>query len=148
MELLDEVQIRALNMANGKNLTEVPTLMFEFIGTGETASYILYSPSAFSSYLSLYISCITVTLCNPHVLKKGYALSCNSPNHFYFCLFVSLSLLEAYAREQTQIVQQIASKHNGSDFVFAEESEAKKELWKVNICPTPNPLPLQSSSIN
>ncbi|KAJ0266253.1 D-lactate dehydrogenase [Hirschfeldia incana] len=71
VELLDEVLIRALNMANGKNLKEVPTLMFEFIGT------------------------------------------------------------EAYAREQTQIVQQIASKHNGSDFVFAEETEAKKELWKI-----------------
>ncbi|CAN8298439.1 unnamed protein product [Cochlearia groenlandica] len=71
VELLDEVQIRALNMANGKNLSEVPTLMFEFIGT------------------------------------------------------------EAYAREQTRIVQQIASKHNGSDFVFAEEPEAKKELWKI-----------------
>ncbi|KAH0907802.1 D-lactate dehydrogenase [cytochrome], mitochondrial [Brassica rapa] len=71
VELLDEVLIRALNMANGKNLKEVPTLMFEFIGT------------------------------------------------------------EAYAREQTQIVQEIASKHNGSDFVFAEESEAKKELWKI-----------------
>ncbi|CAA7026833.1 unnamed protein product [Microthlaspi erraticum] len=71
VELLDEVQIRALNMANGKNLNELPTLMFEFIGT------------------------------------------------------------EAYAREQTQIVQQIASKHNGTDFVFAEEPEAKKELWKI-----------------
>lgn len=71
VELLDEVLIRALNMANGKNLREVPTLMFEFIGT------------------------------------------------------------EAYAREQTQIVQQIASKYNGSDFVFAEETEAKKELWKM-----------------
>jgi D-lactate dehydrogenase (cytochrome) len=34
VELLDEVQIRAINMANGKNLPEVPTLMFEFIGTG------------------------------------------------------------------------------------------------------------------
>ncbi|ESQ40583.1 hypothetical protein EUTSA_v10013121mg [Eutrema salsugineum] len=71
VELLDEVQIRALNMANGKKLNEVPTLMFEFIGT------------------------------------------------------------EAYAREQTRIVQEIASKHNGSDFVFAEEPEAKKELWKI-----------------
>ncbi|CAL9229413.1 unnamed protein product [Arabidopsis halleri] len=71
VELLDEVQIRAINMANGKNLTEAPTLMFEFIGT------------------------------------------------------------EAYTREQTQIVQQIASKHNGSDFMFAEEPEAKKELWKI-----------------
>jgi D-lactate dehydrogenase (cytochrome) len=82
VELLDEVQIRAINMANGKNLTEAPTLMFEFIGT------------------------------------------------------------EAYTREQTQIVQQIASKHNGSDFMFAEEPEAKKELWKVILCPTPNTFPV------
>lgn len=34
MELLDEVQVKAINLANGKNLPEVPTLMFEFIGTG------------------------------------------------------------------------------------------------------------------
>lgn len=34
MELLDEVQVRAINVANGKSLPEVPTLMFEFIGTG------------------------------------------------------------------------------------------------------------------
>jgi hypothetical protein len=40
---------------------------------------------------------------------------------------------EAYAREQTQIVRKIVSEHNGSDFVFAEEPEAKKELWKVVI---------------
>ncbi|KAH6802957.1 FAD-linked oxidases family protein, partial [Perilla frutescens var. frutescens] len=71
VELLDEVQVRAINLGNGKNLPEVPTLMFEFIGT------------------------------------------------------------ESYSREQTLIVQKIASEHNGSDFVFAEESEAKKELWKI-----------------
>ncbi|KAL1353491.1 hypothetical protein HN51_017427 [Arachis hypogaea] len=71
VELLDEVQVKAINVANGKNFPECPTLMFEFIGT------------------------------------------------------------EAYAREQTQIVRGIVSKHNGSDFVFAEEPEAKKELWKV-----------------
>lgn len=35
VELLDEVQIRAINIANGKNLPETPTLMLEFIGTGE-----------------------------------------------------------------------------------------------------------------
>jgi hypothetical protein len=34
VELLDEVQVRAINVANGKSLPEVPTLMFEFIGTG------------------------------------------------------------------------------------------------------------------
>lgn len=71
VELLDEVQIRAINLANDKILPEMPTLMFEFVGT------------------------------------------------------------EAYAREQTQIVQKIASEHNGSDFVFAEDPEEKKELWKI-----------------
>jgi hypothetical protein len=40
VELLDEVQIRAINMANSKNLPEVPTLMFEFIGTGNITCYI------------------------------------------------------------------------------------------------------------
>jgi len=40
---------------------------------------------------------------------------------------------EAYAREQTQIVRKLVSEHNGSDFVFAEEPEAKKELWKVVV---------------
>ncbi|XP_066389456.1 D-lactate dehydrogenase [cytochrome], mitochondrial-like isoform X2 [Miscanthus floridulus] len=71
VELLDEVQIKAINMANGKNLPEVPTLMFEFIGT------------------------------------------------------------EAYALEQTLLVQKIANKHHGSDFVFVEEPDAKAELWKI-----------------
>ncbi|CAK7342157.1 unnamed protein product [Dovyalis caffra] len=71
VELLDEVQVRAVNIANEKNLPELPTLMFEFIGT------------------------------------------------------------EAYAREQTLIVQKIISQHKGSDFVFAEDPEAKKELWKI-----------------
>jgi hypothetical protein len=36
-------------MANGKNLPEVPTLMFEFIGTGN-ASYHLISCSALFIY--------------------------------------------------------------------------------------------------
>ncbi|KAK1287928.1 hypothetical protein QJS10_CPB19g01268 [Acorus calamus] len=71
VELMDEVQIKAINIANGKNLPEVPTLMFEFIGT------------------------------------------------------------EAYSREQTLLVQKIVSEHKGSDFVFVEEPEAKKELWKI-----------------
>ncbi|KAJ6968271.1 D-lactate dehydrogenase [Populus alba x Populus x berolinensis] len=71
VELMDEVQVRAINIANDKNLPEFPTLMFEFVGT------------------------------------------------------------EAYAREQTLIVQKIISEHRGSDFVFAEDPEAKKELWKI-----------------
>ncbi|PIA54191.1 hypothetical protein AQUCO_00900620v1 [Aquilegia coerulea] len=71
VELLDEVQIKAINIANGKNLPESPTLMFEFIGT------------------------------------------------------------EAYSREQTLIVQNIISDHSGSDFVFADDPKAKKELWKI-----------------
>lgn len=41
---------------------------------------------------------------------------------------------ESYTREQTLIVQKIASEHRGSDFVFAEDPEAKKELWKVRWC--------------
>jgi len=49
VELLDEVQIRAINMANGKNLPEVPTLMFEFIGTGN-ATYYMISCSALCIY--------------------------------------------------------------------------------------------------
>ncbi|KAJ8460094.1 hypothetical protein OPV22_033020 [Ensete ventricosum] len=71
VELLDEVQVKAINIANGKNLPEVPTLMFEFIGT------------------------------------------------------------EAYAREQTLIVQKIVSEHNGSDFVYVENADDKDELWKI-----------------
>ncbi|KAH9626761.1 hypothetical protein KSS87_022075 [Heliosperma pusillum] len=71
VELLDEVQVKAINIANGSNLPEKPTLLFEFVGT------------------------------------------------------------EAYAREQTLLVQKIVSEHNGSDFIFAEEPEAKKELWKM-----------------
>ncbi|XP_021804481.1 D-lactate dehydrogenase [cytochrome], mitochondrial-like isoform X1 [Prunus avium] len=71
VELLDEVQVRAINIANGKSLPETPTLMFEFIGT------------------------------------------------------------EAYSREQTLIVKNIASEHNGSDFVFAYDPETKRELWKM-----------------
>ncbi|XP_043698694.1 D-lactate dehydrogenase [cytochrome], mitochondrial-like isoform X2 [Telopea speciosissima] len=73
VELMDEVQVKAINIANGKNFPEVPTLMFEFIGT------------------------------------------------------------EAYSREQTLMVQKIASEHNCSNFVFAEDPEAKKELWK-DVC--------------
>lgn len=46
-------------------------------------------------------------------------------------LISCLLLLEAYVREQTLIVQKIISEHRGSDFVFAEDPEAKKELWKV-----------------
>ncbi|CAL9042858.1 D-lactate dehydrogenase [cytochrome], mitochondrial isoform X2 [Musa acuminata AAA Group] len=71
VELLDEVQVKAINIANGKNLPEAPTLMFEFIGT------------------------------------------------------------EAYAREQTLIVQKIVSEHNGSDFVYVENAIDKEELWKI-----------------
>nr|CAD1828108.1 unnamed protein product [Ananas comosus var. bracteatus] len=38
---------------------------------------------------------------------------------------------ETYAREQTLIVQKIVSEHNGSDFVFVEDADAKKELWRI-----------------
>ncbi|KAG6473157.1 hypothetical protein ZIOFF_067064 [Zingiber officinale] len=84
VELLDEVQVKAINFANGKSLPEVPTLMFEFIGTGDR-----------------------------------------------FSLFCTIS--EAYAREQTLIVQKIVSEHNGSDFVFVESENSKEELWKASF---------------
>ncbi|XP_031495872.1 D-lactate dehydrogenase [cytochrome], mitochondrial-like isoform X2 [Nymphaea colorata] len=71
VELLDEVQVKAINLGNGKNLPEVPTLMFEFVGT------------------------------------------------------------EANAREQTLLVQKIVGEHNGSDFVYVEDPEAKSELWRI-----------------
>ena len=58
MELLDEVQIRAINMANGKSLPEVPTLMFEFIGTGSLTYY-------FNSFTPYYASIVAVL--NPSV---------------------------------------------------------------------------------
>jgi len=48
-------------------------------------------------------------------------------------IYIYFFFSEAYAREQTQIVRKIVSEHNGSDFVFAEEPEAKKELWKVVV---------------
>ena len=32
---MDEVQVKAINIANGKDLPEIPTLMFELIGTGK-----------------------------------------------------------------------------------------------------------------
>lgn len=31
------------------------------------------------------------------------------------------------------IVQKIVSEHNGSDFVYVEDAEAKEELWKVSV---------------
>ena len=59
MELLDEVQIKAINMANGKNLPEVPTLMFEFIGTGNATYYtisyiIIHGGGTYPSQMSLF----------------------------------------------------------------------------------------------
>ncbi|KAL5862077.1 hypothetical protein ACOSQ4_003373 [Xanthoceras sorbifolium] len=39
VELLIEVQVRAVNIANGKNLPEFPTLMFEFIGNAPLALF-------------------------------------------------------------------------------------------------------------
>lgn len=52
--------------------------------------------------------------------------------HLRFSCSLLVSIMaEAYSREQTLMVQKIASEHHGSDFVFAEEPEAKKELWKV-----------------
>lgn len=99
MELLDEVQVKAINLANGKNLPEFPTLMFELIGTG-----------GFTFAFSVFV----FSLSKFHMMHK-------------ICYFT-----EAYTREQTLIVQKLVSEHSGSDFVFAEDPEAKKELWKVS----------------
>lgn len=47
--------------------------------------------------------------------------------------FASMFIVsETYSREQTLIVEKIASEHNGSDFVFVEDPEAKEELWRVS----------------
>ncbi|TQE10851.1 hypothetical protein C1H46_003551 [Malus baccata] len=106
VELLDEVQVRAINIANGKNFPETPTLMFEFIGTGQIrfvfASY--FGNCGFSDWTGL--------------------------NQRLVIIIAEING-EAYSHEQTHIVQQIVSEHNGSDFVFAEDPEAKKELWKI-----------------
>lgn len=50
-----------------------------------------------------------------------------SPDEDFSCF------TEAYSREQTEIVQKIVAEHKGSDFVFAEDPQAKKELWKVGF---------------
>lgn len=71
IELLDDVMMKAVNLANGTNYAEEPTLMFELIGT------------------------------------------------------------EAYALEQTQMVQKIAEKHHVLDFIYALTPEEKVELWKI-----------------
>lgn len=34
MELLDEVMMKGINVARGRELPEKPTLMFEFVGSG------------------------------------------------------------------------------------------------------------------
>lgn len=65
VELLDEVQVRAINIANGKSLPETPTLMFEFIGTGEIG------PLLFQSWLS----CIVFIYFWLNIFLKG--------EHFY-----------------------------------------------------------------
>lgn len=108
---MDEVQVRAINNANGKNLPETPTLLFEFIGTGELDSVIDF--------------CLLGLIVEFLLLLLLIVACCDLYFHSY------LLFLEAYSREQTQIVQKIVSEHNGSDFVFAEDPEAKKELWKV-----------------
>lgn len=39
MELLDEVEVQAVNLANRKDFPEAPTLMSEFIGAGDLFSF-------------------------------------------------------------------------------------------------------------
>lgn len=54
-------------------------------------------------------------------------------NKFLLTRLLIYCFTEAYTREQTLIVQKIVSEHRGSDFVFAEDPQAKKELWKVSL---------------
>lgn len=70
MELLDEVQIKAINMANGKNLPEVPTLMFEFIGTGNATYYMIsYIMYPWWRYLSLQMNIFENISCHVIVIQ-------------------------------------------------------------------------------
>ena len=46
---MDEVQVKAINIANGKDLPEIPTLMFEFIGTGK------WDPCSLNIFCFLFI---------------------------------------------------------------------------------------------
>ena len=54
---MDEVQVRAINNANGKNMPETPTLLFEFIGTGELDSVIVFC------LLGLIVEFLMLQLC-------------------------------------------------------------------------------------
>ncbi|KAI9125051.1 hypothetical protein K1719_003667 [Acacia pycnantha] len=84
-------------------------------------------------------------LCDKYTKLKAKKLSefdqINKSQEVKFMNFMSAAdeltipgyLLEAYAHEQTEILQRIVSQHSGSGFVFAEEPEAKKELWKVMV---------------
>ncbi|KAJ8458926.1 hypothetical protein OPV22_031852 [Ensete ventricosum] len=66
------------------------------------------------------------------VLRKfSYCMIQGQPD---FDLVLALNAFwdtEAYAQEQMLIVQKIVSEHNGSDFVYVEDAEAKEELWKI-----------------
>lgn len=59
--------------------------------------------------------------------QKHYLFHFWSRNSFNFLY----KLTEAYSREQALLIQKIVSEHNGSDFVFVEDSDDKRELWKV-----------------
>lgn len=120
--------MKAINNANGKNLPETPTLMFEFIGTGSHIS----SSTDIGILLSFVFSIFIIDI--RHLIAVFIRLSSASlflQIHYKLYSFIFFWHSEAYSREQTKIVQKIVSEHNGSDFVFAEEPEAKKELWKV-----------------
>jgi hypothetical protein len=62
VELLDEVQVKAINIANGKSFPECPTLMFEFIGTGEHGLN--------TAFLSIINKAMSFLMNPPDVLEK------------------------------------------------------------------------------
>lgn len=68
VELLDEVQVKAVNVANGKNLPEVPTLMFEFIGTGQTSSFLMMNNMLKSKHSNIKQCIVNATQMLDHFL--------------------------------------------------------------------------------
>lgn len=70
---MDEVQIKAVNLANGKNLPELPTLMFEFIGTGEKMLFEYYFVSTY--FLLASGSTSYFLLPKAQRLRPGYGIN-------------------------------------------------------------------------
>ncbi|VVB13471.1 unnamed protein product [Arabis nemorensis] len=125
MELLDEVQIRALNMANGKNLTEAPTLMFEFIGTEA------YALKLFSRLL---LNTMDQTLCSRKNLKQkrnsgrvsngGFLITSEADKSHSVFHFSSVSMVATFISEYNPLNRSIVSSF----------SPVPKSVLAANVC--------------